>query len=102
MPYGYSTPMRLWATYSFMISHVSGTTMPRWPPGRSTRKHSRRNSIPVATAPPIPYPDASADEIWAGHFLQHLDQPTDTGVLRDCFRVLPPCGHPGLALPDTA
>jgi predicted SAM-dependent methyltransferase len=55
----------------------------------------------LAIVPPIPYPDNSADELWACHFLEHLDQPTGAEFLRECFRVLRPGGQLGVVVPDT-
>lgn len=55
----------------------------------------------VARVPPLPYPDASVDEIAAIHFLEHLDHPTGGEFLRECFRVLRPGGVIAVVVPDT-
>lgn len=55
----------------------------------------------VATVPPIPYADDSVDEVWACHFLEHLDQQTGAVFLRECYRVLRPGGVVGIVVPDT-
>jgi GT2 family glycosyltransferase len=36
----------------------------------------------------IPYKSNSIDEIYLGHFIEHLDFPTALFILRECFRVL--------------
>lgn len=55
----------------------------------------------VATVPPIPCLDCSVDEVFACHFLEHLDQPTGAEFLRECYRVLKPGGQLGVVVPDT-
>lgn len=55
----------------------------------------------VASVPPIPYADNSVDEVWACHFLEHLDRPTAARFLRECYRVLRPGGLVGIVVPDT-
>ena len=53
------------------------------------------------TVPPLPYADASLDDIFAGHFLEHL-APDDADVfLRECYRCLAPGGRLGIVVPDT-
>lgn len=55
----------------------------------------------AATMPPIPYGDESVDEVWACHYLEHLDQPTGAEFLRECYRVLKPGGIVAVVVPDT-
>lgn len=54
-----------------------------------------------ATVPPIPYPDGSLDEIYAGHFLEHLSEQDATAFLKECHRCLIPSGKLGIVVPDT-
>lgn len=54
-----------------------------------------------AAVPPLPYPDESAEEIAAIHFLEHLPKPMADEFLAECFRVLQPGGRLGLVVPDT-
>lgn len=51
--------------------------------------------------PPIPYPDGSLDEVFAGHFLEHLDQLEASEFLSECYRCLRPGGKLGIVVPDT-
>jgi ubiquinone/menaquinone biosynthesis C-methylase UbiE len=51
--------------------------------------------------PPIPVGDGRADEIYAGHFLEHLDQVEGQEFMRECWRVLKPGGRLGIVVPDT-
>jgi predicted SAM-dependent methyltransferase len=53
------------------------------------------------TVPPLPFCDAEVDEIYAGHFLEHLDYDTGQEFLRECYRVLRPGGTLGIVVPDT-
>lgn len=46
-------------------------------------------------------PDASLDEIYAGHFLEHLTRCEARVFLADCWRVLVPGGRIGITVPDT-
>jgi predicted SAM-dependent methyltransferase len=55
----------------------------------------------VAVLPPIPYADESIDEIYAGHFIEHLDYESGKLFLRECYRVLKPGGKLGVIVPDT-
>ena len=43
----------------------------------------------------------SAGEIYAGHFLEHLEYDDGQAVLRECFRVLKSGGKIGVVVPDT-
>lgn len=45
--------------------------------------------------------DASADEVYAGHFLEHWDYEEGQRLLREIHRVLKPCGIVGIVVPDT-
>jgi len=55
----------------------------------------------VATVPPIPYADASLDEIYCGHVLEHYDYEGGQALLAECWRVLAPGGKLGVVVPDT-
>jgi len=50
--------------------------------------------------PPIPFPDESMQEIYAGHFLEHLDHEEQVAFLAECMRVLRPGGKLGIVVPD--
>lgn len=53
------------------------------------------------SVPPLPMADNSLEEIYAGHFLEHLT-PGDADVfLQECFRCLVPGGRVGILVPDT-
>lgn len=54
-----------------------------------------------ATVPPIPLPDESLSEVWACHFLEHLDYEQAGEFVDECWRVLEPGGRLGLVVPDT-
>jgi predicted SAM-dependent methyltransferase len=41
------------------------------------------------------------DEIYAGHFLEHLEREEALEFLRECWRVLAPGGRLGIVVPDT-
>jgi predicted SAM-dependent methyltransferase len=56
----------------------------------------------VAHVPPLPYDDESVEELYAGHFLEHLERAEADEFLRECHRVLVPGGRLGLVVPDTA
>lgn len=53
------------------------------------------------TVPPLHYDDASVSEIYAGHFLEHLDRMQAAEFLDECYRVLEPLGKLGIVVPDT-
>ena len=55
----------------------------------------------IARVPPLPYDDASVDEVWSCHFLEHLSQEDGAEFLRECYRVLVPGGALGVVVPDT-
>jgi predicted SAM-dependent methyltransferase len=46
-------------------------------------------------------PDASVDEAYAGHFLEHLEREDGLTVLRELRRALRPGGIVGVVVPDT-
>ena len=50
--------------------------------------------------PPLPYPDCSMEQIWACHFLEHLERPQAHELVQECWRVLEPGGGLGLVVPD--
>lgn len=54
-----------------------------------------------ATVPPLPFADASLDDIYAGHFLEHLTRPDAGLFLSECVRCLVPGGRLGILVPDT-
>lgn len=62
---------------------------------------------PMATAdlhvsvPPLPFEDGALDEIYAGHFLEHLDPSDARAFLLECFRALAPGAKLGIVVPDT-
>jgi len=51
--------------------------------------------------PPIDASDASVDEVYLGHVLEHLEPPDADALLRECWRVLEPGGALGVVVPDT-
>lgn len=53
------------------------------------------------TVPPLPYASGAVSEVFAGHFLEHLDRPTAERFLAECSRVLRPGGRLGVVVPDT-
>jgi predicted SAM-dependent methyltransferase len=54
----------------------------------------------VLEVPPLPWPDRSVSEIFAGHFLEHLDRSTAAEFLDECWRILVPGGWLGIVVPD--
>jgi predicted SAM-dependent methyltransferase len=54
----------------------------------------------VLTVPPLPWPDGTVAEIYAGHFLEHLDLDRGRELLAEAFRVLEPGGALGIVVPD--
>jgi len=54
----------------------------------------------VLTVPPLPWPDGSVAEIYAGHFLEHLDLERGRELLAESFRVLERGGTLGIVVPD--
>jgi predicted SAM-dependent methyltransferase len=71
------------------------------------RGYANLDSVPyqgvevVADVPPLPYDDASLDEVWSCHFLEHLSQEDGAAFLAECYRVLVPGGALGVVVPDT-
>lgn len=51
--------------------------------------------------PPLPFEANRAEEIYAGHYLEHLDPEEADVFLEECRRVLVPGGKLGLVVPDT-
>jgi hypothetical protein len=51
--------------------------------------------------PPIDAADASVDEIYLGHVLEHLEPVEADALLRECYRVLAPGATLGVVVPDT-
>ena len=54
-----------------------------------------------AVVPPLPFPDADFDEVYAGHFLEHLTYDDGQAFLKECWRVLKPFGLLTVVVPDT-
>lgn len=50
--------------------------------------------------PPLPFPDESLDEIYAGHFLEHLDHYEQVELINECMRTLKPGGKICFVVPD--
>jgi len=55
----------------------------------------------LAHVPPLPFQDESLHEIFACHFLEHLDRKEATEFLQECHRCLKPKARLGLVVPDT-
>ena len=53
------------------------------------------------SVPPLPFADDSLDEVYAGHFLEHLSETDASAFLIECRRVLVPGGRVGIVVPDT-
>lgn len=51
--------------------------------------------------PPLPFQDGELDEIYAGHFLEHLTHQEAEAFLAECYRTLKPGGKLGILVPDT-
>jgi predicted SAM-dependent methyltransferase len=51
--------------------------------------------------PPIPLPDNSVEEVYAGHLLEHFEPQEAERLLAECLRVLVPGGRLGVVVPDT-
>jgi len=54
----------------------------------------------VLRVPPLPWESATVSEIYAGHFLEHLERAEAADFLDECWRVLRPGGRLGLVVPD--
>jgi SAM-dependent methyltransferase len=53
------------------------------------------------TVPPMPFEDGALDDIFAGHFLEHLSPQDAKAFLLECRRCLAPGGRLGIVVPDT-
>jgi predicted SAM-dependent methyltransferase len=53
------------------------------------------------TFPPIAAPDASVDEVYLGHVLEHFEPDEAADLLAECRRVLVPGGALGVVVPNT-
>jgi predicted SAM-dependent methyltransferase len=56
----------------------------------------------VMRVPPLRWADHTVSEIYAGHFLEHLDQAEGRFFLEECHRVLETGGTVGILVPDMA
>lgn len=56
----------------------------------------------VLRVPPFPLAADSVSEIYAGHFLEHLERDEAHTFLLECYRVLIPGGRLGILVPDMA
>lgn len=54
-----------------------------------------------ATVPPLPFADGELDEIYAGHFLEHLGPEQAEEFVTECYRCLKPRGRLAIVVPDT-
>ena len=54
-----------------------------------------------STVPPLPFGDGELDEVYAGHFLEHLSHEDAKAFLAECYRCIKPGGKLGLVVPDT-
>jgi|SRR5579859_485493 len=48
----------------------------------------------------LPFLDASLDEVYAGHFFEHLEPTDGDWFLKECLRTLKPGGLLGVVVPD--
>lgn len=48
----------------------------------------------------LPLPDNAAQLVYSSHFLEHIPKPRVESFLRECLRVLKPCGTIRIVLPD--
>jgi len=55
----------------------------------------------IVHVPPLPYDAGGLDEIYAGHFLEHLTPDEAEAFLADCYRCLVREGRIGIVVPDT-
>lgn len=56
----------------------------------------------VLKVPPLPWESDTVSEIYAGHFLEHLERSQGAEFLAECYRVLQPGGRLGILVPDMA
>jgi len=61
----------------------------------------KANADLYVKVPPLPFDDGGLDDIYAGHFLEHLTPEDADEFLRECFRCLVPGGRLGIVVPDT-
>lgn len=54
----------------------------------------------AAYVPPMPFASESLDEVFAGHFLEHLSQSDADMFVAECYRCLKPGGKLGVVVPD--
>lgn len=54
-----------------------------------------------AEMPSIPFGDGKLDEVWACHFLEHLERDQADIFLSECYRVLRQGGMCAMVVPDT-
>lgn len=55
----------------------------------------------LAYVPPLPFRDESLHEVFACHFLEHLERKQAVDFLNECHRCIVPRGRLGLVVPDT-
>ena len=55
----------------------------------------------LAVVPPLPFRDRTADEVYLGHVLEHLELATGMEILRECWRVMKPEARITVVVPDT-
>lgn len=55
----------------------------------------------IADGTNMPFSDASVEEIYAGHFVEHLTPEQAVQFLAECRRCLTPGGKLGIVVPDT-
>lgn len=55
----------------------------------------------LARAPSLPFLDGAFEEIYAGHFLEHLTMEEGIEFIAECQRCLEPFGRLALVVPDT-
>jgi predicted SAM-dependent methyltransferase len=74
-----------------------------WPLPGWTNLDARAKCKPdvLAKVPPLPFADESVEEIYAGHFVEHLTPKDADKFLAECYRVLVPGGRLGVVVPDT-
>lgn len=53
------------------------------------------------SVPPLPFPDDTVAEVYAGHVLEHMRPDLAHAFLQECLRVLRPGGKLGVVVPDT-
>lgn len=53
-----------------------------------------------ASVPPMPFDPGEVDEVYAGHFLEHLEHDEAMVFVDECHRVLKPGGRLGVVVPD--